>query len=995
MLRSPRPRGSARAAVLTLILLTTVAAPRVVADLFPENDYPDFARSGEFEPTIPAPNEVVGHRIGARPSWHHQIVAYLRALAESSPRAVLQSYGQTHEGRELVVLVVGSEAHLADLEATRRDIARLADPRELDAAQRQRLLAHTPAVAWMGYTIHGDEMSGCDAALALAHRLVAGRDYEARMIRDSLIVLIDPLQNPDGHDRFLTMVYAFNGKVPNPDTQSLHHTTAWPWGRGNHYFFDLNRDWFGLVHPESRGRVGILSAWHPQLVVDGHEMGAFDTYLFSPPRPPFNPHMPTTVFTWWDRLARDQGRAFDAQGWSYYTREWNEEWFPGYGSSWSIYTGAVGMLYEQAGTEGTVIKRPDGTTLDYGEATHHQLVSSMANLTTAARHRGELLRDYVAGREASLEMGARGPIKSFLFPPGRTASRTRRLMETLQLQGIEIQIAKEPVRVGDVHDAWGRRWDKHTFPAGTYRVLLAQPNARLARVLLDFHLQMPDSFLVEERAYLERQRGSRLYEVTAWSLALAYGVPLFWSGKDDGGPFVTIDPLPTAPGALRGASSASAFAFSGDSDAAVTAAAHLSTEGFVVRVARDSFTVADTPFPRGSFLLRSDANPTHTAERLKALADTHGLEIHALGTTLAGEGPDLGGGRFSALVAPRVAIVTGDGVSLSSMGSLFYLFDHELELRASVLPVGEIEDSDLAKYNVILLPATWGGPYAYRRHLGDAGVEKLRTWVKAGGTLIGIRRGAEFLADSAAGFSQVRRRRDALEDHPPPIWGVGLAQAERVGLFQATGVETAGEQEHDGRGEDDRSGDHALRPSASDEAATGYGIPGPGAPVLGPGAVAFAGEAGREGAWSPPPATVPELETEEWERVDARLRRFEPQGCYVRVDLDPEHWLTGGMPARIPAFVLGPTAFLARDPVRTVARFAVPESLHVGGLLWPEAAGRLALTACATRESLGRGQVILLAVDPYFRGYHHAAKRLLLNAALLGPGLGTRQTVPW
>lgn len=945
-------------------------------DIFPESDYLDFAEDGDFDPGITAPGAVLGHPVGARPVHHGQIVQYFRTLAAESPRAELHVYGQTHEGRDLVALIVSSEENMGRIEDIQADMDRLSDPRATTSAQRRDLVDRLPAVCWMAYTIHGDELSGSDAAVALAYRLVAGRDDAAREIREDVITIIDPLQNPDGRQRFLAQVYAFNGEIPNPDTQGLSHSGQWPWGRGNHYWFDLNRDWFPLVHPESRGRLKLLTSWHPQLVVDGHEMGAFDTYLFSPPREPFNPYVTPEHMKWWDRFAHDQAAALDEYGWSYYTREWNEEWYPGYGSSWALYTGALGILYEQAGTEGSVIKRPDGTILNYGESVHHQFVSSMANLGTAARNREELLSDYVRQRESALRVGANGMVKAFLFPPGDDLPRTRRLVETFLLQRIEVQVATGQLSGRALRDPWGNSWASKTLPAGTYVVSLAQPNARVVRAIMDFHLQMPDSFLVSERQYLERQKGSRLYEITAWAVTLSYGVPVYWAAQSPQGPMEPVTSLPTDSGGVETPDAEYGFVIDGSTDASIRAVARILSDGLVVRTALDGFAVDGRSYSRGSFVLRRDANPEDLAARLDEICKETGVVAHGVSTALASRGPDLGGGRIRNLVEPRIAMLASTPTNFSTTGSLWYLLDHEMEMRVSLLKTEDVRQADLGKYNVIVVPRAWGGASGYRRYLGESGAAKLRSWVEAGGTLVAVGSGASFFADSSAHMSEVRLRRAVLDKYPPPVWGLDPATAKEVGLFQATGVPLLKEGEE-----------------AAPEAVGGLGIPGPGSPVLGAGAIPFAGS-GRS-AWTPPPAKAVTLTPEQWTKADERMRRFHPQGAYLRVDMDPEHWLTAGLPSEIPAIVTESYAFVAESPVRTVARFAAPESLHVAGLLWPEAAARLAQTAFMTQEGRGRGQVILMAAEPFFRGYHHSTKRLFLNAVVLGPGMGTTQTVPW
>src|SRR5262245_33352499 len=261
-----------------------------------------------FNPEIPTQEQALGVAPGSRPLSPEEIVRYFEALADASPRAQLRTYARSWEGRDLVYLLVCDEGTEGRLDAFRAEHARRVDPRGRPAAQDETDLEDAKAVAWMAYSIHGDELSSADAAVALAYWLVAGEDERAKRLRDTLVVLIDPMENPDGRSRFLAQTKSFAHARPSPDPEDLSHTTVWPWGRGNHYLFDLNRDWFTMVQPESR-RSEVIASWNPQLVVDSHEMGADDTYLFPPPRHPFNPHLPATTLGWLNVFSADQSSA--------------------------------------------------------------------------------------------------------------------------------------------------------------------------------------------------------------------------------------------------------------------------------------------------------------------------------------------------------------------------------------------------------------------------------------------------------------------------------------------------------------------------------------------------------------------------------------------------------------------------------------------------------------------------------------------------------------
>ena len=911
------------------------------------------AEPGTYDPRIPSPQSVIGHATGDGAVRYDPMVRYLRALADASPRVMLTPYAESHEGRTLYYLTITSEKNHARLATIKADNAKLADPRRLsDPGEADRIIETLPAVAWMAYAIHGDELSSTDAALQVAYHLTAGTEADVARLRDELVIHIDPLMNPDGRERYLGQLQHLTGRVPNPDYQAMQHVGLWPGGRGNHYLFDLNRDWLMQVHPETRGRAARILEWNPHLAVDSHEMGSRDTYLFDPPRKPHNVQLSAPHMAWRRRFSADQAKAFDRYGWSYYTREWYEEWYPGYANAWTSLAGAIGLLYEQAGVNAASVTQATGQALTYREAVHHQYVSSLANLETLRANRRELLRDYLTDKQWAVSAPADGPL-AYLLPPTSDRARFNRFLDLLGRHGIEVEMATRAFDAAGVVDVQGDRTESQSFPEGTLVIRVAQPKRRLLLANLEFDPHMSDTFLAEERKELERRRGTRIYDVTAWNLSMAYGLEAYSADRMTEAELGPATPLPTGVPAALPSQPAYGYLIDGADGDIYRAIVRLQAKECHLRVATKPFTIAGRKYEAGSVLLRGHENPSDLAALITATARDLHLDIRGTDTALVEHGPDLGGGRFRLLATPRIAIATQWPIASTSFGSTWFLLDYRMELRTSPINIQSLGRVDLRKYNVIVIPHTWNRG-------GLAGVldekvrGKLKTWVEAGGTLVAMGRSAVVLATKDFGFTQTRLKRDVLTELS--IYAEALKREQ-----------------------------DAQKIAIDDDAVWGGKIP-----------IADEDETSSSTANGPPsqiPTTKPDVEA--LKRTDAWQRLFSPMGAFAATTPDDEHWLCFGLEERPPVLLFGDYAFMTKHPVVTPVRLAGAEHLRLSGLVWPEARERLGGTAYAAVERVGHGQIILFASDPFFRGYLEGSGRLLLNALILGPGMGTSPTMPW
>ncbi len=993
--RAGRGRSPVLPVVVAFLLATAATLPAQEFRPLRRGDPPALAYTAPFfegatyDRSVPPPEAVLGQMHATRLSHHGEIVELFRRWAAASDRMELFEHGRTHEDRELVHAVVSSPENLARLDAILADAAHLADPRGLPDGDADRLLDELPGIAWMGYSIHGDELSGADAAVALGYHLVASRDDDVARLLDELVVVIDPCMNPDGRERIVGMIEQSTGRVPILDYDTMQRG-RWPWGRGNHYLFDMNRDWMDGTQPETRARWAAVRRYRPHLFVDAHEMGPLDTFLFYPQARPHNPDLPSTLDAWHGRFAAGQAAAFDRFGWTYYTREWADGWGPFYSDAWASLGGAVGILYEQASTAGFPLRDAEGRVRTYRESVHHQVVSSWANLRTLAERRRDVLADRLAWARAAVAADTPGNDEVFVLMSGRHPGREADLVAALVAQGVEVYRTTDHVTLDAARDREGRVHETLDVPPGSWLVPARQPERARVRSTLAFDVPMTEETLRLERRDLETKGETRIYDVTAWSQPLRADLEAYWAtGAATGARVEAVEPseggLATGPG-VAAPDVAVAFVVDGALDASVAFAARAMEAGLVVRLADEPFRTDGRSYPRGSVVARRSDNDAPFAARVETAAREAGVTAWPTRTARSpDDGPDLGGGHFLLLERPRVAMLSNMPVAPDVFGHLWHHLDREVGVPTAHLDAAVFGGADLRRYNVLVVPAGYG--------LGgvlEPMKESIAAWVAGGGTLVACGNAVDVFAREG-GVGSVRRRRDVLDELDG--WRVA-ARREREAREISVDVEAlwappvaqgAGGAERDARaiGADaDAEGAAGSDDDGSDDERPGDDGPGDdaGGPTPRPADATKDGDATRD-----PDA----------KRQDAWMRRFSPAGAIVRGLVDERHWITSGCDGELPVLVSGSTALVARDPVRTAVRLGPADGLRLSGLLWPEARERLAESAWLTVERVGRGQVVLFAATPSWRGQEPASARLFANAVVYGPGAGADAPIDW
>ena len=718
----------------------------------------ELAPGARYDAKIPTLESVLGWESGERITPPDGIVEYLKALHAAAPdRTRLVEYARTWEGRPLHVLILGSPERIANLDAVKQGLQRLADPRGLDQAEADRLVREMPAVVWLMHAVHGNEISSSDAALAEAYHLLAAQgDAGVDAIRRETLVVIDPLQNPDGRARFVQANLAGEAATPDANPASLEHDEPWPGGRSNHYLFDMNRDWFSQSQPETRGRVALMLEYFPHVVVDLHEMGGNSTYYFAPPADPINPYITKDQQKWFDRFGRNNGAKFDERGFGYFMREVFDSFYPGYGESWPIFHGAVGMTYEQASSRGLRYMRDDDTVLTYRQGVVQHFTAAVQTALTAAENREQIVRDYLEYRRSAARLGETGTRAYVIVAPEHDPARAAHLGRRLAASGIEAYRADEPFTAGS-----------RTVPAGSVVVPLNQPAGRLARNLLDADISQGDEFIKEQDRRRKRGLGEQIYDVTAWSLPALYDLDVISVDRPvqpratrltaeaapaAGGPAPAGAPLPAArvgyliPWGL------------GAAEAVVEAL----QAGLRVQTMDREFTVGGRQYPLGTALFRVSNNPADLAAKLGAIVAKHGVTATPTDTAFVEAGVSLGSNEIALLKAPKVLLAYDAPSSSLSAGWARYILERRWNQPVTTVRNSSIGRIELGDYDVLVLPS---GNYSYNADQ----VRRIREWVQRGGTLITMAESSRWATRDGNGFlSSWTLLADGSPNVPPP-----------------------------------------------------------------------------------------------------------------------------------------------------------------------------------------------------------------------------------
>ncbi|MFI5251450.1 MAG: M14 metallopeptidase family protein [Bacteroidota bacterium] len=699
--------------------------------------------------TIPTPKQVLGYELGDRFTQHSGIEKYLFAVRDAAPnRMKLFPYGKTFEGRMLYIAVFGSPENLSRLDEIKTAIHKLADPRIVTSGDVDDIVKNTPAIVWLSYGVHGNEASSSEAALNVIYQLASRNDQELISWLHNLIIVVDPLLNPDGHERYVNYEITHTGASPVLEKAAVEHNEDWPSGRTNHYYFDLNRDWAWMTQPETKARIKIYQEWKPQVVVDFHEMGYNSSYFFFPPVRPVNKNFPKSTMTWADIFGKANAAAFDAQGLNYWSGESFDLFYPGYGDSWPTFSGAIGMTYEQGGQTGVRVMRNDETILTLKDRLNHHSLTSFATIKAASEHRETRLRDFYQFFKDAIDEGKSGNIKSFIIDPAKDPARAAKMVSLLRKQGIEVEKSTKEFSLDKVSTYFTKNVVSKSFPAGSYILSLNQPAKRLIMALMEQEPVLSDTFF---------------YDISTWTLPVAYGVPAYWTGKSFSIQTEKVSGDEFLSGSVT-SRAAYAYLMKWNSNEAMKALSYLLQNNYRANVAMQAFQTGGEQFSRGTIIIPVAGNPADIHTRMNEVAQKFGVTIYGENSGYTEHGINLGSDKMVRVKKPKILVITGQPVSSESYGAIWAMFDLQYEIQFVPMKISQLRSVDLHDYTAIIFPDDNSGGNGYKSQIDSSMVEKLKAWIRGGGTFIGLEGGAAFASASVGKLSSVKIKEEKKDD---------------------------------------------------------------------------------------------------------------------------------------------------------------------------------------------------------------------------------------
>ena len=683
---------------------------------------------------VQSPETFLGYKPGTQYTPHFKSINYFNHVAAAAPAMVkLQHYGQTNEGRPLIAVFISLEENINNLENIRKNNLRLANM----ATDKAAPVENTPVIVWLSYNVHGNEASSSEAAMLTLYELVNPANTKTKEWLKHSVVVIDPCMNPDGRDRYVNWFNSVVGKNYNPDLYAREHREPWPGGRTNHYNFDLNRDWAWQTQLESQQRMELYQQWFPQIHVDYHEQGINAPYYFAPAAQPYH-----EAITPWQRdfqvaIGRNNAKYFDANSWLYFTKEIFDLYYPSYGDTYPIYNGAIGMTYEQGGgpSSGLGVYKKEGDTLTLTDRLMHHYTTGLSTIEIASQNADRLIREFRKFFNDAVSTGT-GTYKTYVIKKeDGDAQRMAALVALLDKNNIQYGSAKGNAKG---YNYFTGKDEAFAISEGDIVISNAQPKSTLLSVLFE-----PKSKLVD----------SATYDITAWALPYVYGVTAYAVKEKISitGSYVKEPP------AQNTAINEYGYVIPWEGVQSAKAVAQLIQKGVKLRFAATGFEVNGASFNAGAVIILKTSNGAlgdHLWELVAASCNQQNLKAYPVSSGFVDKGYDFGSENVKYLKAPKIAMVTGEGINANAAGEVWFFMERELNYPVTLINSGDLNRANWNDIDVLILP---DGKYPF---LNNKDFSDLRNWISKGGKLIAMESAVAQLAGMEEGGIKFKKEGD-------------------------------------------------------------------------------------------------------------------------------------------------------------------------------------------------------------------------------------------
>ena len=658
---------------------------------------------------LKSPEAFLGYQIGSRYTPHFKIVNYFNHVAANS-NIKLHQYGETNEGRPLMLAFISSAENMKNLETIRLNNLRLANLAKDKGAPIEE---NAPVIVWLSYNVHGNETSSSEASMLTLFALVDPSNTQTKEWLKNTVVIIDPCINPDGRDRYVNWFNSVAGKNMNPQRIAREHREPWPGGRTNHYNFDLNRDWAWQTQLETRSRLSVYNEWMPQVHVDYHEQGINEPYYFAPAVQPYH-----DVITPWQRdfqtaIGRNNAKYFDANGWLYFTKEVFDLYYPSYGDTYPTFNGAIGMTYEQGGgpSGGAAVINDEGDTLTLFDRANHHFTTSLSTIEISSIYAGKLIKEFRNFFNEAVSTGI-GEYKSYVIKDNpNDKERIESLLDLLNKNGIQFGRGSGN---GKGYNYTSGKEESFSF-SNDIVISAIQPKSALVKVLFE-----PKGKLVD----------SATYDITAWALPYAYGLKTFASKeKINSSGIINKNPV-------NNAETTYGYIIPWNGIQTVKMVGQLLQKGILLRYAENPFEVNGNKFERGAIIVLKTANKSfgnNLWTEVKKIANRNNILLYPVSTGFVDKGNDFGSDKVHPFKAPKVALLTGEGVGSQGAGEIWHFFEQQIDYPITLINLTDFNRANLNEFDVLIMP---DGNYTF---LTDkSAVEKFKGWINKGGKVVAL-----------------------------------------------------------------------------------------------------------------------------------------------------------------------------------------------------------------------------------------------------------------